>query len=455
MRLNSLDALRGIAILGMVLSGTIPYGSLPSWMYHAQLPPPEHTFNPNLPGFTWVDLVFPLFLFALGAAIPLALQRRLAKGASIREISLYIVQRAFLLVFFAIFLQHVRPHQIANPPTTQAWLMALAGFVVLFLIFVRLPQSLGKIKTWSLRGAGWLGALFLLIFVQFPDGSGFSLQRSDIIILVLANMYFFGAFIWLATRKHAEWRWAILALCLAWRLSHGEAAWLEAAWNWSPAPWLYKAGFLKYLFIVLPGTMVGEWWMRRKDTNDGMPAVQRVIFSVLAVLMIFLLFAGLHSRHVALTFGSSIALLAAGHFIIKPAAMFFRQTYLLAAFCLILGLIWEPFEGGIKKDPSTMSFYFVTLGMSLLLLLVLHIALDRREPGWFGRVLLNNGRNPMIAYVGMANLIWPLTHLSGTQKIIEQWTAAPWPGFLRGLAFTLMLAWIVHLFTRKKWIWRA
>ncbi len=93
--------------------------------------------------------------------------------------------------------------------------------------------------------------------------------------------------------------------------------------------------------------------------------------------------------------------------------------------------------------------------MSLLVLLLLHLAMDRGEPGWFGRVLLNNGHNPMIAYVGMANLIWPLTHLSGVQKIIEQWTATPWPGFLRGLAFTLLLAWIVHLFTRKKWIWRA
>ncbi len=35
-RLGALDALRGLAILLMVLSGMGPYGILPAWMYHAQ-----------------------------------------------------------------------------------------------------------------------------------------------------------------------------------------------------------------------------------------------------------------------------------------------------------------------------------------------------------------------------------------------------------------------------------
>ena len=71
-RAFALDALRGFAILTMALSGYIPWGVLPSWMYHAQVPPPAHKFNPTIPGITWVDLVFPFFLFAMGAAIPRA-----------------------------------------------------------------------------------------------------------------------------------------------------------------------------------------------------------------------------------------------------------------------------------------------------------------------------------------------------------------------------------------------
>lgn len=58
-RALALDALRGYAIITMVLSATIVTHVLPGWMSHAQTPPPDHVFNPLLPVITWVDLVFP------------------------------------------------------------------------------------------------------------------------------------------------------------------------------------------------------------------------------------------------------------------------------------------------------------------------------------------------------------------------------------------------------------
>src|SRR5688500_18995734 len=70
-RATALDALRGLAILGMVLVAAEPLFVLPAWMYHAQNPPPSHAMNTDIAGFTWPDLVFPVFMFTLGAAIPL------------------------------------------------------------------------------------------------------------------------------------------------------------------------------------------------------------------------------------------------------------------------------------------------------------------------------------------------------------------------------------------------
>lgn len=67
----ALDALRGMSILLMVLSGSIAFGDvLPAWMYHAQVPPPDRVFKPDIPGITWVDLVFPFFLFSIGGSDP-------------------------------------------------------------------------------------------------------------------------------------------------------------------------------------------------------------------------------------------------------------------------------------------------------------------------------------------------------------------------------------------------
>lgn len=84
-RSYALDAFRGYAILTMVLSGCVVFGILPAWMYHAQTPPPSNLFNPDIPGITWVDLVFPFFLFAMGAAFPFSINKRLERGEKKRN----------------------------------------------------------------------------------------------------------------------------------------------------------------------------------------------------------------------------------------------------------------------------------------------------------------------------------------------------------------------------------
>src|SRR5271155_5586886 len=81
-RAYALDALRGFAILAMLLSGQMPFdqNALPAWMYHCQVPPPRFEWDNTVFGITWVDLVFPFFLFSMGAAFPLALNRRMEQG---------------------------------------------------------------------------------------------------------------------------------------------------------------------------------------------------------------------------------------------------------------------------------------------------------------------------------------------------------------------------------------
>ena len=71
-RASSLDALRGYAILTMVLSGSIAWGVLPGWMYHAQVGPRSNfVFDGSIYGITWVALVPPFFFFETRPAIPL------------------------------------------------------------------------------------------------------------------------------------------------------------------------------------------------------------------------------------------------------------------------------------------------------------------------------------------------------------------------------------------------
>lgn len=100
-RAISLDVFRGYAIVTMVLSGTIASGVLPGWMYHAQMGPrSNYTFDPQLYGITWVDLVFPFFLFAMGAAIPFSVGGKIEKGENLWKVIGECVLRGIRLTFF-------------------------------------------------------------------------------------------------------------------------------------------------------------------------------------------------------------------------------------------------------------------------------------------------------------------------------------------------------------------
>lgn len=50
-RAYAVDILRGLAIVGMVLSGYIAWNpDLPAWLFHAQLPPPSFVFDASVAG---------------------------------------------------------------------------------------------------------------------------------------------------------------------------------------------------------------------------------------------------------------------------------------------------------------------------------------------------------------------------------------------------------------------
>ncbi|MCQ2159219.1 MAG: DUF5009 domain-containing protein, partial [Bacteroidales bacterium] len=103
-RIASIDVLRGLAIFLMVLSSTIWHSGLPAWMYHAQVPPPDFVFNPGIKGISWVDLVFPFFLFSMGASLPFSLRSRLEKSKSGLSVILGIFKRWILLAAFGVVL---------------------------------------------------------------------------------------------------------------------------------------------------------------------------------------------------------------------------------------------------------------------------------------------------------------------------------------------------------------
>ncbi|WP_315817096.1 DUF5009 domain-containing protein [Paraflavitalea speifideaquila] len=209
-RNNSLDALRGLAILAMVLSSSIAFGILPAWMYHAQTPPPGHAFNPSLPGLSWVDLVFPFFLFSMGAAIPLALNKKIKEGITFLQVVYIAARRYLLLVFFALFTVHARAGIMSSDPYPLYYLLSITAFVLLFFQFYQPVNPAHKKLFVVVRVIAFAAAAAMLCLLPFKDGNGFSLNRTDIIIIVLGNMAFFGTLVWWFTRNNPWIRMALL-----------------------------------------------------------------------------------------------------------------------------------------------------------------------------------------------------------------------------------------------------
>ncbi|MGL5060199.1 MAG: DUF5009 domain-containing protein [Microcoleus sp.] len=462
-RADALDALRGLAVLAMVLSGTIARKTLPAWMYHAQLPPPTHAFNPKLPGLTWVDLVFPLFLFAMGAAIPLALSRRIAKGWDTKKVIFSILQRGFLLASFAILLQHIRPTTISpDAANLQKWWLGLGGFFILFLMYLRWPP---KWSVWLRRGltlAAWIAGIIFISRIQYPNGVGFSVNRSDIILMVLANTAVLGSLIWLFTRSNLWLRVGILGLLLAARFSSHHEGWIKLVFSYSPATWLFQFDYLKYLFVVVPGTIVGDLLWRSIEYASPEEShyanwkswrywgIAIVMFAVNLVLLV-----GLQARLVWQTSLITAILCLCGWVLLRnPGNVtenLLNRLYKWGYYWLILGLLFEPYEGGIKKDSATVSFLFLTTGMAIFLLIGLTIIIDVFHQKRWLQLFVDNGLNPMIGYAGFANIIWPILVLTGWETPIINWTSTePLMGFFRGFAYTAILALIVVIFTRLK-----
>ena len=214
-RALALDALRGYAIITMVLSATIVTHVLPGWMSHAQTPPPDHVFNPLLPGITWVDLVFPFFLFAMGAAFPFSIKKRAEKGDSKLKLVYEAGKRGIQLTFFAIFIQHFYPYMLSSPQDIRAWLLAILCFAVLFPMFMRIPLKMPDWVHISIKVGAYIVAAIMLATTSYADGKTFSLFSSNIIILLLANMAIFGSILYIFTMHNRWMRLGILILLMA------------------------------------------------------------------------------------------------------------------------------------------------------------------------------------------------------------------------------------------------
>jgi heparan-alpha-glucosaminide N-acetyltransferase len=173
-RVVSIDIFRGLTMLLMIFVNDLAgVHGLPWWNYH--LPA-------SVNGMTYVDMVFPTFLFIVGMSLPLAITQRLQKGSTIPQLWRHILARTAGLLVLGIALANAEKCTSMSPSLWGLlvlisgilfWLtnpklkyVGLCGLVILFALFRRAGSHWLNFSYWEILGIiGWTYLAVCLLYI--------------------------------------------------------------------------------------------------------------------------------------------------------------------------------------------------------------------------------------------------------------------------------------------------
>lgn len=460
-RIASIDMIRGIAIAGMILCANIGFNSgLPAWMFHAQTPPPTYAFNPDAAGLTWVDLVFPFFLFPMGAAFPFAMRKRLENGQSKLSTAGSLVKRWFILTVFALVLGNAYAIWETTQPAWQVYLFMISVWIAMFLslVQVKVPASEGWKKhlgaAVNVAGIAMAAALWAIMsrwFGVIPNKG-----RCDIIIMILANVAIWGGMIWMLTKDNIRLRMLIFMLVASFKaLDSYIPEVLASVPSCDKISWFFTWDWLQYLLMVIPGSIVGDMLLKHARNGEHLEISRKGTWAgFISMAAVLVQLWGLFTRNVLADFIIT-AVTAAGFITLtwNRKDIYIKISW-IGYSLLLTGIAFDPIDGGITKDYCNLSYLFTTCGMAALVtafLLMLESKFNVK-----GQFLAGVGQNPMLAYTVTTFLIGPVLNLVGILPVLNGLAeGSQFWGVAQGVIITTMMMGITYMFTRLKLFWKS
>jgi predicted acyltransferase len=163
-RITSIDALRGLVIFTMIYVNDIAGVSsriVPAWMRHFH----------GKSGMTFVDLVFPAFLFIVGMSVPFALGSRLARGEPLWKCLLHVIVRTLSLLLIGILIVNEWPDSEKMGWSAALWctLMFLSAIFAFSSLTVPHWERMSRVITVVLRVLGLASLVFLAFAFRGKD----------------------------------------------------------------------------------------------------------------------------------------------------------------------------------------------------------------------------------------------------------------------------------------------
>ncbi len=374
-RVLSLDIFRGLTMLVMIFVNDLAsVKDLPWWTYH--MPGRQN-------GMTYVDVVFPAFLFIVGMSIPLSVNKRLERDPSHWKLWGHILLRSLSLIVLGIFLANAGK---VDPELTGiargAW--GVLGFVGAILLWNVYPRTGSAALHKGLRIAGLLllAAMFVIFRRKTSAGDAAWLDfRYWEILGLIGRAYLAACILYIPLRKK-PWAPAVLLAILTLMNAASRAGWL---------PWMKRIPYALWPF----------------DTG-ALPSV------VIAGIVASSIFLDLDT--------------------VPPFTQKARAALLYAIILFAAGYALSPL--GISKNRATPTWCLYSCAISLVLFLAIYWLVDVRGWSRWSAFLKPAGANTLLTYL-LPDIFYFAIGLSyaGTQL------STGWPGAVRAAAFTgLMLA---------------
>jgi heparan-alpha-glucosaminide N-acetyltransferase len=283
-RVGSIDVFRGLTMTLMIFVNELAgIKSLPWWNYHAPA---------KLDAMTYVDMVFPAFLFILGMTIPIALERRLQKNGSLVFLLGHILVRTIALLTLGLILANAEQGDSARMGIgTNLWtILALIGAVVFWNVYGRSERHRILFRVLRFSGLALMLTMLLIFRRIMPNGEIAWLNFSYPEILgLLGFSYFSVSILYLATRRFCwaplAWLIALLLFCAA-----STAKWLVFLPALSLFVWPVGNGAM--CLIAMAGVVVSTIFLGGDGPNESRflrKALRAVSFGVLSLLCGWLL----------------------------------------------------------------------------------------------------------------------------------------------------------------------
>ncbi len=371
-----------------------PVQGVPAWSKHW----PE-----SLDGYTYVDVVFPAFLFIVGVAIPFALGRRLSRGDSVPALGGKIFGRSAVLVLLGVVT--VNPHYFhaAGPLSKPCWFLLV--MVCALAVWNAAPADASPFYRRVRRAVQVAGGAGLVVLLALFRGTNDAGQVTWLhtgywgMLGMIGWAYLVASLCWLALRKNAAALMGamLFMLCFYVGIRAGALDWLPLGWlGYSPKHFRNAAFILgSNPATVMMGVLAGNCLLGPKDAASER---RRLWFLVV--------------------FG--VGLYAAG-------------------------LLVRPLHG-INKSDHTAAYALVTGGISCVLFALVYWAVDMKRWRMWDGLLAPLGQNALLAYIlpEMVDYAFAVFGLS------VYWSKAGVSGELNAVVLTVLLLAFMWWLTRAR-----